>query len=161
MWIHFRLPATQSARVVPKTFALKLKRAQGMPGAWCARRRMCDGRKQKAHALVRSHRKHPAFPARWFTAYSALSPAIGLFCHRRSASPACRTRRVDIAFPRNLTPASRRQDHTTSPSASRAVRQRRIRVHRIPPHVRDDRETPLRKRRDGGININVSTRASS
>ena len=23
------------------------------------------------------------------------------------------------------------------------VRQRRIRVHRIPPHVRDDRETPL------------------
>jgi hypothetical protein len=33
--------------------------------------------------------------------------------------------------------------HTTSPSASRAVRQKRIRVHRIPPHVRDDRETPL------------------
>jgi hypothetical protein len=24
-----------------------------------------------------------------------------------------------------------------------AIRQRRIRVHRIPPHVRDDRETPL------------------
>jgi hypothetical protein len=33
---------------------------------------------------------------------------------------------------KNLTPASRRQDHTTSPSASRAIRQRRIRVHRIP-----------------------------
>ena len=32
----------------------------------------------------------------------------------------------------NLTPASGRQDHTTSPSASRAVRQKRIRVHRIP-----------------------------
>jgi hypothetical protein len=26
---------------------------------------------------------------------------------------------------------------------SRAIRQRRIRVHRIPPHVCDDRETPL------------------
>jgi hypothetical protein len=25
-----------------------------------------------------------------------------------------------------------------------AIRHRRIRVHRIPPHVRDDRETPLR-----------------
>jgi hypothetical protein len=24
-----------------------------------------------------------------------------------------------------------------------AVRQKRLRVHRIPPHVRDDRETPL------------------
>ena len=44
---------------------------------------------------------------------------------------------------RNLTPASRRQDHTTSPSASRAVRYRRIRVHRIPSRVRDDREPPL------------------
>jgi hypothetical protein len=50
---------------------------------------------------------------------------------------------------KNLTPASRRQDHTTSPSASRAIRQRHISVHRIPPHVRDDRETPLRVGRDG------------
>jgi hypothetical protein len=38
---------------------------------------------KEAHALVRSHRKHPAFPTQWFTAYFALSPAIGLFCHRR------------------------------------------------------------------------------
>jgi hypothetical protein len=29
------------------------------------------------------------------------------------------------------------------------IRQSAIRVHRIPPHVRDDRETPLRERRDG------------
>jgi hypothetical protein len=28
--------------------------------------RVCDGGKQKAHALVRSHRNHPAFPAQWF-----------------------------------------------------------------------------------------------
>ena len=63
--------------------------------------------------------------------------------------------------PQDLTPASRRQDHTTSPSASSAVvlhaanRSRRaIRpalashaqhccVHRIPSRVRDDRDTPL------------------
>ena len=31
----------------------------------------------------------------------------------------------------------------------RAVRQRRIRVHRIPLRVRDDREPPLWKERDG------------
>jgi hypothetical protein len=48
-----------------------------------------------------------------------------------------------------LTPTSRRQDHTTSPSACRHVRQRAIRVHRIPLRVRDDREPPLWKERDG------------
>jgi len=32
----------------------------------------------------------------------------------------------------DLTPASRRQDHTTSPSAKSAVRQQRRHVHRIP-----------------------------
>jgi hypothetical protein len=63
--------------------------------------------------------------------------------------------------PQDLTPASRRQDHTTSPSASSAVvlhaanRSRRAirpalashaqhcRVHRTPPRVRDDHDTPL------------------
>jgi hypothetical protein len=63
--------------------------------------------------------------------------------------------------PQDLTPASRRQDHTTSPSASSAVvlhaanRSRRAirpalashaqhcRVHRISSRVRDDRDTPL------------------
>jgi hypothetical protein len=43
----------------------------------------------------------------------------------------------------NLTPAPRRQNHTTSPSASRAIRQERIRVHRILSRVRDDLEPPL------------------
>src|SRR5450432_4438355 len=43
----------------------------------------------------------------------------------------------------NLTPASGCQDHTSSPSASGALVSRAISVHRIPPYVRDDRETPL------------------
>jgi hypothetical protein len=46
------------------------------------------------------------------TAYSALSPVTGLSCHRRP-------RKLPSA---NLTPASGRQDHTTSPSASGALR---------------------------------------
>jgi hypothetical protein len=46
-------------------------------------------------------------------------------------------------FLRNLTPASGRQDHTASPSATAAFVMRRHRVHRIPPRVRDDREPPL------------------
>ena len=35
-------------------------------------------------------------------------------------------------LPRNLTPASGRQDHTTSPSADQRIRQSAISVHRIP-----------------------------
>src|SRR3954469_7306238 len=68
-----------------------------------------------------------------------ISPVIGLCCHRRFASA------------QNLTPASRRQDHTTSPSAFSTVRQRCLHsVHRIPPRVRDDRERPS-VGRDGAI----------
>ena len=71
-------------------------------------------------------------PRNGFTAYCALSPGTGLFCPRRSQDK-----------PATLTPASGRQDHTPLPSASAPPVQRRRRVHRIPPHVRDVRETPL------------------
>jgi hypothetical protein len=94
---------------------------------------------ESTRAIIRSHRNHPTFPAQWFTAYTALSPATGLFCHRRP-------RKLPFA---NLMPASGHQDHTSLPSASTPFVYRRIRVHRIPPHVRDDRETPLETRRDG------------
>src|SRR5258706_13994548 len=60
----------------------------------------------------------------------------------------------------NLTPAPGRQDHTTSPSAATSLvctlliahgrtrpaitlRAQSCRVHRIPPRVHDDRDTPL------------------
>ena len=56
----------------------------------------------------------------------------------------------------NLAPASGRQDHTTSPSASVPLVSRRHRVHRIPPHVRDDRDTPLLSRRDGAEEYTIS-----
>src|SRR3954452_11262795 len=59
------------------------------------------------------HRSNPAFPhATVLTVSFVISPVIGLFCHRRLASA------------QNLTPASRRQDHTTLPSAFSTVRQR-------------------------------------
>jgi hypothetical protein len=72
----------------------------------------------------------------------ALSPGTGLFCPRHSHG---------IVSRENLAPASGRQDHTISPSASGAFVVSAIRVHRIPPHVRDDRETPLVSRRDDSI----------
>jgi hypothetical protein len=42
----------------------------------------------------------------------------------------------------NLTPASRRQDHTSSPSASALFVSNADRVHRIPFRVRDVRNAP-------------------
>jgi hypothetical protein len=73
------------------------------------------------------------------TAYFVLSRVTGLFCHPRP-------RKLPSA---DLTPASGRQDHTTSPSARNVIRLLTCRIHRIPPHVRDDRETPLCMGRDG------------
>ena len=84
-----------------------------MPGAQCTRSLVCEVVVQDAHEYSqRSHRKSPGIPARnGFTAYVELSPAIGLFCHRR----------LRKLLPADLTPASRRQDHTTSPSASKTL----------------------------------------
>ena len=67
-----------------------------------------------------------------FTAYFVLSPVNGSFATVAAWTP-----------PRDLTPAPRRQDHTTSPYAQATLVSRSSRVHRIPPRVRDDREPPL------------------
>jgi hypothetical protein len=61
-----------------------------------------------------------------------LSPVIGLFCHRRRWSY---LHRLDASVE-----ASKPHDFAVRFSA---IRQRRICVHRIPPRVRDDRDTPL------------------
>jgi hypothetical protein len=74
------------------------------------------------------------------TAYSKLSPAIGLFV---TVIPEKRQ------LLKNLTPASRRQDHMASPSATSAFVLCAIRVHRIfRPTFSDDRETPLMRAED-------------
>ena len=55
------------------------------------------------------------------TASFVLSPVIGLFCHRRPADMVLSAPgRADLP-PLDLTPASRRQDHTTSPSAATSL----------------------------------------
>src|SRR6267154_3523090 len=56
----------------------------------------------------------------------------------------------------NLTPAPRRQDHTSSPYAFRAFVKGAIGVHRNPSHVRDDHDTPLFSGRDGNRYATVS-----
>jgi hypothetical protein len=66
------------------------------------------------------------------TAYFVLSPVIGLYCHRRLADTSAR---LDAGVE-----ASGPHDFAVRISA---IRQRRIRVHRISSRVRDDRDTPL------------------
>jgi hypothetical protein len=68
-----------------------------------------------------------------FTACFVLSPENGSFASVATEEA--------FALP-DLTPAPRRPNHTTSPYASRALACRTLGVHRIPPHVRDDRERP-------------------
>jgi len=72
----------------PREFCLDVpspgdQRAQGMPGARCARSLACE--MKKAHE--RSHHGHTGItrhsPRNGFTAYNALSPVTGLSCHRR------------------------------------------------------------------------------
>jgi hypothetical protein len=103
-----------------------------MPGARRARSLACKSRKH-ASKSPRSRRKHPAFLAQWFYGLFRALPGDRAFL---PPSP------VKFLFA-DLTPASGRQDHTASPSASSAFVASAIRVHRIPPRVRDDREPPL------------------
>src|SRR5882724_10596745 len=114
------------------------QRAQGMPGARCTRGLVC---RNCAFGRTRAYRaaetlRHPL--RNGFTAYFVLSPVSGLVCHRHHAEN----------FPQGLAPASRRQDHTTSPYAfahpstrSRAPETKASTAFQ--PTYRDDRETPL------------------
>ena len=138
-----RILAARCARALRSIATLdKNKRAQGKPGARCTRGLVCKHAQKKRTRAYRFSGGNPAFPAQWFTAYSALSPVTGLSCHRHPR---------EVLLPANLTPASGCQDHTASPSATAAFVNRRHRVHRIPPRVRDDREPPLSSGETGEV----------
>src|SRR5216684_461959 len=86
----------------------------------------------------RYSRIHPAFPhAMVLTVSFVLSPVIGLVCHRHPADMVLSAPGWADKPPLDLTPASRRQDHTTSPSAKSAVRQRAVnRSQAVKPALR-------------------------
>src|SRR6202022_4365372 len=98
------------------------------PAVSCAR---CTKENAHEHTGSAEAIRHPLRDG--FTAYIALSPVTGFLATVVSRNH----------LPQNLAPASGRQNHTTSPSASATLVSRSLRVHRIPPHVRDDREPPL------------------
>jgi hypothetical protein len=90
---------------------------------------------KKAHE--HSHHGHTGItrhsPRNGFTAYFVLSPAIGLVCHRHLARLLAR---LDAGVE-----ASEPHDFAVRISTVRQVRA--VRVHRIPPRVRDVRNAPL------------------
>src|ERR1700730_5469901 len=84
--------------------------------------------------VSRSHRNHPAFPTQWFTDYGRALPGA------RALWPPSPLRSLLL---KNLTPASRCQDHASFPSASDAFVKSTIGVHRIPPRVVDVAQRPF------------------
>jgi hypothetical protein len=89
------------------------------------------------HTSIHSGRtgNHPASPhAMVLTVSFVLSPAIGLFCHRRWQRLSCQLdASVEASGPHDF---SVRQQNALVRSAAC--------VHRIQPRVRDDRDTPLK-----------------
>ena len=83
---------------------------------------------------------NPAFPAQWF--YGFLRALLG----DRALLPPSPPRSLLLE---NLTPASGRRDHTTSPSALARSSCAPLRPPHPAPYVRDDREPPLLWARDG------------
>ncbi len=79
-----------------------------MPGVWLARSLAC--KMKKAHEQVTTGPPiHPAFPARWFSAYTRSPRCTGLVA---TVAP------EKHELLKNLIPASGDQDHTTSPQRS-------------------------------------------
>jgi hypothetical protein len=65
-----------------KNMPVEKPRAQGMPDARCTRGRLCSKKAQAS--ATRGTPQSSGIPcAMVLTAYSALSPVTGLFCHRR------------------------------------------------------------------------------
>ena len=105
---HLDLPAARDARVVHELSAPIKQRAWGMPGARRTRSLVCAWGSEYAHEYSqRVRRDHPASPRNGLR-LMARSP-------RRSGSFASVAGGITST---NLTPASRRQDHTSSPSVS-------------------------------------------
>ena len=136
------MTARHDFAISPHVFARGLRfgpapsemRAQGMPGARCARSLACSNKTKHTSVVTTSH-----------TGFTRHSPRNGFNGFLRA-----------LPGDRACLPPSPRRNNPARLSASvgapephdfavrfSAIRQERIRVHRIPPRVRDDRETPL------------------
>ncbi len=113
----------------------KHKRAR--EGRMHGRTRGPRARKNAARESPRVRPKHRPSLRNGVNGLYALSRVYRAFCHRRPAE----------TLSRDLTPASGRQDHTTSPSAQRHSSSDAAASIASRAHVRDDRDTPLVSRK--------------
>src|SRR5260370_37315571 len=113
-----------------------LKQQEGAGKAGCALhpRSRVQKMHKKTHTSIQVQRRQSGFPCA--VVYGLLRALPG----DRAFLPPSSPRSLLL---KNLTPASGRQDHTASPSATTAFVICCLRVHRIPPRVRDDRDPPL------------------
>src|SRR3979490_3346432 len=123
--------------VCSKSFALSKQRAQGMPDARCTRDLVCNSAREYAHEHT-GQRRTSDIPCAMALRLITSSP-------RRTAllPPSL------AGLTANLTPAPRRQDHTSSPYALAPFAIGTTSVHRDPSHDRGDHDTPLLPGRDG------------
>jgi hypothetical protein len=134
--IHVRVLAARRARGLHELFPLK---TEGAGNAGCPlhpQPRVRSGWCTRVYS-PQVHRNTRRFPRNGFNGLFRALPGDRAFLPPSFADQSA-----------NLTPASGRQDHTALPSAVapfvRALMRAWCRcVHRIPPRVRDDRDTPL------------------
>ena len=127
---RFRDLAACFARGLPSAWRSLQSEGAGMPGAQCARSRACSVENTRvSHHGHTGNTRHS--PRNGFNGFLRALPGDRALL---SPSPAL--------LSANLTPASRRQDHTTSPSASAPLVKLRISVHRIPCRVDDVGQRP-------------------
>ncbi len=118
---------------IPKGTQAIPKGTQGRPDARRTRGLACKSRENSAHEHTGSAEAVRPSLRNGFNGYFALFPVTGFLA--TVASEKMTSQKLDAS-----TGASEPHDFAVRLSA---VRQERLRVHRIPPHVRDDRETPL------------------
>src|SRR5260221_8349821 len=132
MTSRLRIPAARCARGLAKTIRPEITEGAGNAGRSMHPQPRVQNKKAHEHSHHGHTGNHPAFPAQWF--YGLLRALPG--------DQACLTPSPALLIA-DLTPASGRQNHTTSPSASAPFVKCAARVHRIPPHVGDVRNAPL------------------
>src|SRR5260221_6745605 len=139
--MYVRILAARCARALRRSNPLKATRGRRESRVRAAPAVSCAKMHKKTHTSIQVQRRQSGFPC-----------AVGYGLFRalpgdRAFLPPSSPRSLLL---KNLTPASGRQDHTASPSATTAFVIRRFRVHRIPPRVRDDRDPPLSSGETGG-----------
>ena len=108
-----------------------------MPAAPAASRALGSGR---THTSNNEYTGTPGIPARnGFTVSFVLSPVTGLFCHRRPRIKVLSAPGRADSTSANLTPASGRQDHTTSPYATTSLVRVPLIAHRPKPALQSRR----------------------